>query len=188
MWVSHEMPSSSYCVMSYFWWGCRRNLKLITLGSERVKLCSLSEPQSELYKSTQHWIGKGGEGLRKHPNNFGQDCCGRERILNQSPRFLMCQACSTDGVGRYQIRQNCENLTTLQAAPFTPLLTLSGGTQGWYFVHHRYKRQSRRGRQVGHDSPGCQARRQANACRRFARTEELPRRTDTAVSQPGLLQ
>ena len=32
------MPSSSYCVMLYFWWGCRRNLKLITLESERVKL------------------------------------------------------------------------------------------------------------------------------------------------------
>ena len=36
--VSYEKPSSSYCVMLYFWWGCRRTLTLITLGSERVKL------------------------------------------------------------------------------------------------------------------------------------------------------
>ena len=34
---SYEKPSSSYCVMWYIWWGCRRNLTLITLGSERVK-------------------------------------------------------------------------------------------------------------------------------------------------------
>ena len=38
IWVSYEKPSSSYCVMSYFWWGHRGNLKLITLGSERVEL------------------------------------------------------------------------------------------------------------------------------------------------------
>ena len=31
--------SSSYCVRLYLWWGCRRNLKLITLGSDSVK-CS----------------------------------------------------------------------------------------------------------------------------------------------------
>ena len=29
--------SSSYCAMLYFWWGCRGNLKLTTLGSEKVK-------------------------------------------------------------------------------------------------------------------------------------------------------
>ena len=28
----------SYCVMWYYWWGCRGNLKLITLGNERIKL------------------------------------------------------------------------------------------------------------------------------------------------------
>ena len=33
--VSYEKPSSSHCVMSYFWWGCRRSLNLITLGSGR---------------------------------------------------------------------------------------------------------------------------------------------------------
>ena len=37
IWVSYEKPCSPYCVMYYFWWGCRRNLTLITLGSERVK-------------------------------------------------------------------------------------------------------------------------------------------------------
>ena len=36
IWVSYEKPSSPYCVMYYYWWGCRRNLTLITLGSERV--------------------------------------------------------------------------------------------------------------------------------------------------------
>ena len=36
-WVRVEKPSSSYCVMIYFWRGCRRNSKLITLGSERLK-------------------------------------------------------------------------------------------------------------------------------------------------------
>ena len=34
IWVGYEKPSSSYCVMWYFWWGCRRNLTLITLGSD----------------------------------------------------------------------------------------------------------------------------------------------------------
>ena len=33
-------PSSSYCVMLYFWWGCRGNLKSITLWSEWAKLNS----------------------------------------------------------------------------------------------------------------------------------------------------
>ena len=32
---------SSYCGRYYFWWGCRRTLTLITLGSERVKHCGL---------------------------------------------------------------------------------------------------------------------------------------------------
>ena len=31
-----KLPCSSYCVMQYFWRGCRRNLKLINLGGERV--------------------------------------------------------------------------------------------------------------------------------------------------------
>ena len=31
-------PSSPYCVMWYFWWGCRGNLELITPGSERFKV------------------------------------------------------------------------------------------------------------------------------------------------------
>ena len=39
IWVSNEKQSSSYYVMQYFWWGCRGNLKLITLGSERVNHC-----------------------------------------------------------------------------------------------------------------------------------------------------
>ena len=33
---SYEKPSSSYCVMRYFWRGCRGNVTLITLGSETV--------------------------------------------------------------------------------------------------------------------------------------------------------
>ena len=34
--ISHlSKPSCSYCVMLYFLWGCRANLKLITLGNER---------------------------------------------------------------------------------------------------------------------------------------------------------
>ena len=36
--VKYEKSSSSYCVMWGFWWGCRGNLKLITLLSERVKV------------------------------------------------------------------------------------------------------------------------------------------------------
>ena len=37
--------SSSYCVMWYFWWGCRGNLKLITLGRDSRKsvFCTLSK-------------------------------------------------------------------------------------------------------------------------------------------------
>ena len=38
----YEKPSSSYCVLQYLWWSCRGNLKLITLGSERVKMRPLS--------------------------------------------------------------------------------------------------------------------------------------------------
>ena len=34
----YEKPSSSYCVMWYFWWGCRRNRALVTLGNERVNV------------------------------------------------------------------------------------------------------------------------------------------------------
>ena len=41
IWVSYENPSSSYCsycssYLPYFWWVCRGNFILITLGSERV--------------------------------------------------------------------------------------------------------------------------------------------------------
>ena len=35
--VSYEKPSSPYCAIERFWWGCRGNLILITLESERVK-------------------------------------------------------------------------------------------------------------------------------------------------------
>ena len=40
--VCYEKLSSSYCVMFYFWWGCRRNLKLITLGRKLkgLKTCN----------------------------------------------------------------------------------------------------------------------------------------------------
>ena len=31
-------PSSPYCVVLYFWWGCRGNWILITLGSEMVNI------------------------------------------------------------------------------------------------------------------------------------------------------
>ena len=34
-WISSEKPSSSFCVMLYFWWGCWKKLKLIILGSAR---------------------------------------------------------------------------------------------------------------------------------------------------------
>ena len=34
IWVSYEKPSSSYCVMLNFWWGCRGNL--ITSGNKRI--------------------------------------------------------------------------------------------------------------------------------------------------------
>ena len=37
IWASYDKPSSSYCIMWYSWWGCRGNLTLITLRSERVK-------------------------------------------------------------------------------------------------------------------------------------------------------
>ena len=48
IWVSYEKRSSPYCVMSYFWWGCRRNLKLITLGSERVRNLNDCSDKSQL--------------------------------------------------------------------------------------------------------------------------------------------
>ena len=41
IWVGYEKPSSSYCVMWCYWWGCRRNLNLITLESKRVNLWPL---------------------------------------------------------------------------------------------------------------------------------------------------
>ena len=34
---AYEKPSSPYCLMWYFWSGCRRNFRFITLGSERGK-------------------------------------------------------------------------------------------------------------------------------------------------------
>ena len=37
IWVSYEKPSFAYCVMWYFWWGCRRNLTLITRESKGLK-------------------------------------------------------------------------------------------------------------------------------------------------------
>ena len=36
--LSYKKPSSLYCVMLYFWWGCRGNLKSFTLGSEGRKV------------------------------------------------------------------------------------------------------------------------------------------------------
>ena len=35
--IGYEKPISSYCVVQYFWWGCRRNLKLITVEIEGVR-------------------------------------------------------------------------------------------------------------------------------------------------------
>ena len=32
--TGYEKPSSPYSVVLYFWWGCRENLELITLGSD----------------------------------------------------------------------------------------------------------------------------------------------------------
>ena len=46
-------PSSLYCVMLYFWWSCRENLKLITLGTEQGFTFSwhpVSWHGSKLYK------------------------------------------------------------------------------------------------------------------------------------------
>ena len=34
----YEKPTSSYCVMYFFWWGCRGNLRLIALGGGRVEM------------------------------------------------------------------------------------------------------------------------------------------------------
>ena len=43
-------PSSSYCVMQYFWWGCRRNyLTLITLGSKRINTDPSPSPYTVRY-------------------------------------------------------------------------------------------------------------------------------------------
>ena len=47
-WVSYEKPSSSYCMMQCFWWGWRGNLKLITVGSERVK--ALIQKACQIYE------------------------------------------------------------------------------------------------------------------------------------------
>ena len=53
IWVSYEKSSSPYCVMLYFWRGCRGNSKLITLRSERVhqNLTTSFGDQDE----TRHW-------------------------------------------------------------------------------------------------------------------------------------
>ena len=40
VWLSYEKPSSSYWVMSCYWWGYRRNLNLITLCSQLRSNCS----------------------------------------------------------------------------------------------------------------------------------------------------
>ena len=50
IWVNYEKPSSPYSVTYYYWWGCRGNLTLITLGSERVALIALYHVQQALIR------------------------------------------------------------------------------------------------------------------------------------------
>ena len=52
--VSYEKPSSPYWVMLYIWWGCRRDWKLITLGSERVN--GLENVPFELGSERVNWM------------------------------------------------------------------------------------------------------------------------------------
>ena len=55
--VSYERPSSPYCVMSYFWWGCRRNLTLITLVFNRRVASPSTNCREKI--SENHWETKG---------------------------------------------------------------------------------------------------------------------------------
>ena len=49
IWVSYEKPSSSYCVVLYFWWGCRRNLKFISHACKWVIRLFLSISEIATY-------------------------------------------------------------------------------------------------------------------------------------------
>ena len=52
--LQYEKPSSSYCVMKYCLWECRRNLNLITLGSERVNFMKPVDSHSHPRDSANH--------------------------------------------------------------------------------------------------------------------------------------
>ena len=69
IWVSYEKPSSSYCVMSYIWWGCRRNLKLITLGSESVNSSTIP-PLFSIFYSLKVGAEEGRWGVGKGSSVF----------------------------------------------------------------------------------------------------------------------
>ena len=65
-------PSSSYCVMLYFWWGCRGNSKMINLGSDRVEKdflnpLSLQENVTELIELTGGPSGPGSPAPPRSP-------------------------------------------------------------------------------------------------------------------------
>ena len=48
--VSYENPGSPYCVMQHFWWGCSRNLALITLDFMRLQAFLLFRYQQSLLR------------------------------------------------------------------------------------------------------------------------------------------
>ena len=80
IWVSDEKPSSSYCAMLYFWWGCRSNLKFITLGSERVNIWTSNHPGCEGVYSLRSFRFRCLAGMIKQgllprvSQTFDQDC------------------------------------------------------------------------------------------------------------------
>ena len=104
IWVSHEKPSSPYCVMLYFWWGCRRNLKLITLVSERVKppdncLGSLSSQSSSVNNGVfllcvlflpRHSMFYVDSQLTRQVIALNIACAGRTRQRRKTKNFRIC--------------------------------------------------------------------------------------------------
>ena len=53
----YEKPSSPYCAMVFFWWSCRGNSKLITLGSDQV-LRNVLEVFPEKELGCSRWVEK----------------------------------------------------------------------------------------------------------------------------------
>ena len=55
IWVSYEKPRSSYCMVQYYWWGCRRNLNLIRV---KISYRALSWPRRGAQITFHHFHTK----------------------------------------------------------------------------------------------------------------------------------